>query len=160
MDVGGGASKLIDLLVAKGYEKVTVFDISSTALERTKERLGGQAGNVRFIEGDITRHEFDDTFDLWHDRAVFHFLTDPVDRGKYVSSVKKSLRKNGHIIIASFSLEGPPKCSGLDVVRYNPEALQSELGDGFELVETFDETHVTPLGGCQKFVYCHFIKRI
>lgn len=157
IDIGGGASTLVDDLSAKGFSDLTVLDISGQALEASKTRLGKKAQNVRWIEGDITDVTFPKaSFALWHDRAVFHFLTDPADRIKYLRNLQEFIRARGHIIIAAFSPDGPPQCSGLDVTRYSPALLQATLGSRFELLDHLPEEHTTPGGNTQKFIYCHF----
>ena len=159
IDIGGGTSKLASLLVAQGYKKVTVLDIAALPIEQAKSRLGAQADKITWIEADVTNCNFAEKYDIWHDRAVFHFLTDIQDRKRYVDAVQQSLKAGGHLIIATFGLKGPRKCSGLHVVRYSPETLQNELGKNFDLVETFIEVHSTPSKVQQKFIYCHFTKR-
>ena len=160
IDVGGGASRLVDDLVAEGYTDLTVFDLSSTALAVARQRLGKHANIVHWIEGDITRTKFPmNRFDIWHDRAVFHFLTDPADRHAYVERVLSSVRPGGHVIVATFAEDGPEKCSGLPVMRYQPEALHAIFGDTFQLVEHEKEAHHTPFGTVQQFVYCYCRKR-
>jgi SAM-dependent methyltransferase len=156
IDVGGGNSTLVDDLLENGYVDVSVLDISGKAIAGSKERLGRKAEDVTWIEADITSAELPkDHYDVWHDRAVFHFLTDPEDRRKYVELVMRSLKPGGHIIVASFGLEGPEKCSGLDVVRYSPDSMHDEFGDAFRLVKSVGETHNTPFGTTQEFVYCY-----
>ena len=156
IDVGGGASTLVDDLLSNGYSEVTVLDISGAALQRSKDRLGQRAGSVTWVEADITQANLpEDYFDLWHDRAVFHFLTDDTDRAAYVQTVQRCVKTGGHIIVASFGPGGPEKCSGLNVVRYNPESMHDEFGDDFELVDSTTETHHTPFGTDQEFVYCY-----
>ena len=160
IDVGGGASRLVDDLVAEGYTDLTVFDLSSTALAVARQRLGKHADIVHWIEGDITRTKFPmNRFDIWHDRAVFHFLTDPADRHAYVERVLSSVRPGGHVIVATFAEDGPEKCSGLPVMRYQPETLHAVFGDTFQLVEHKKEAHHTPFGTVQQFVYCYCRKR-
>lgn len=160
IDVGGGTSRLVDDLVAEGYTDLTVFDLSSTALAVARQRLGKHADIVHWIEGDITRTKFPmNRFDIWHDRAVFHFLTDPADRHAYVERVLSSVRPGGHVIVATFAEDGPEKCSGLPVMRYQPEALHAVFGDTFQLVEHEKEAHHTPFGTVQQFVYCYCRKR-
>jgi len=160
IDVGGGASKLVDELVAKSYSDLTVLDLSSSALAVTKQRLGKNAEAIHWIVGDITCTALPShRFDIWHDRAVFHFLSDPADRQSYVAQVTHSLRPGGHVLIATFGQDGPEKCSGLPVVRYTPETLHAELGDNFMLRGHEDEAHITPSGSVQQFVYCYFQKR-
>jgi ubiquinone/menaquinone biosynthesis C-methylase UbiE len=156
IDVGGGASTLVDDLLSNGYSEITVLDISGAALQRSKDRLGQRAESVTWVEADITRANLpEDYYDLWHDRAVFHFLTDEMDRAAYVRTVQRSVKTGGHIIVASFGLGGPEKCSGLNVVRYSPESMHHEFGDDFELVNSTTETHHTPFGTDQEFVYCY-----
>ena len=156
IDVGGGASRLVDDLVAEGYTDLTVLDLSSAALAVAKQRLGKHADAVHWMEGDITRTELPiHRFDIWHDRAVFHFLTEPADRHAYVERVMRSVRPGGHVIIATFAEDGPEKCSGLPVMRYQPETLHAEFGDAFLLVKHEKEAHHTPFGTVQQFVYCY-----
>ncbi len=156
IDVGGGNSTLVDDLLEAGYIDVSVLDISSKAIADSKGRLGTRANDVNWIVADITTVELpQDHFHVWHDRAVFHFLTDAQDRRKYVEIVKRSLKVGGHIIVASFSLEGPKKCSGLDIVQYSPETMHDEFGNSFDLIESVLETHNTPFGTTQDFVYCY-----
>ena len=157
VDVGGGSSTLVDDLLAKGYTHLTVLDISRQALKVSKDRLGSLADKVTWIEAGITHVSYPpQSFDVWHDRAVFHFLTDPADRKKYIETLKKALTPEGFLIMAAFSLEGPLKCSGLEVVRYSPETLSRELGDGFSLLKTSQERHQTPFNTFQNFTYCLF----
>lgn len=156
IDVGGGASSLVDHLVERGFSSVTVLDISAAALNAVKTRLGDRAGSVRWLAGDITRLRPQGPFRLWHDRAVFHFLTEPPDRKAYVAALLEAVPAGGHAIIATFAEDGPERCSNLTVCRYSPQRLANELGSGFSLVESLRETHVTPGQGEQKFVYCCF----
>jgi len=197
LDVGGGASVLVDDLLNAGYRKLSVLDISASALHAAQSRLGAAASRVNWIVADITRLElpngrarFPDprcalpnpppasekllaghpgegtndslrkflvnaSVDVWHDRAVFHFLTDPLDRQRYVQAVLHAVKPGGHVIIATFAEDGPLKCSGLDIVRYRPETLHQEFGSGFELVKSEKELHHTPTGAEQNFVYCY-----
>jgi len=156
IDVGGGASTLVDDLLAAGYRHVTVLDISGTALELARQRLGARAAQVVWIEADITQADLPArAYDVWHDRAVFHFLTQAADRERYVQAVRQAVRPGGHVIVATFAADGPERCSGLDVRRYSPQALCDEFGAGFELVNSSPETHHTPSGGEQKFTYCY-----
>ncbi len=156
IDVGGGASVLVDKLLDKGFKDLTVLDISAGAMDYAKERLGTRAENVHWIEADVTEFEPSDQYDLWHDRAVFHFLTDTGDRKKYVKCVRRALRPGGHLIISTFAMEGPPQCSGLDIERYSPDKLKNELGGSFELIRHVHEVHQTPWNKEQKFMYCCF----
>lgn len=156
IDVGGGASKLIDELIADSYSELTVLDLSGTALEAAKKRLGDRASAVEWIEGDVTRLHFPSfEYDVWHDRAVFHFLTSPHDRDAYVSAVLKAVKPGGHVIVATFAEDGPDHCSGLPVMRYSAEQLHSEFGASFALVAHEEEEHATPRGVVQQFVYCY-----
>ena len=156
IDVGGGASTLVDDLAAEGFSDLTVLDLSGAALTVARQRLGKRADAVHWTEGDITRAEFSvHRFDIWHDRAVFHFLTDPADRQAYVERVMRSVRPGGHVIVATFAEDGPEKCSGLPVMRYQPESLHAEFGDAFLLVAHEKEVHHTPFGTDQQFVYCY-----
>ncbi len=159
IDVGGGTSKLSEHLLQQGYKELTVLDISSNSIKKAKAQFGEKSSRINWIEGDVTSYGFKEQYDVWHDRAVFHFLTKIEDRKGYVNSLNQALKLNGHLIIATFSLEAPPKCSGLSVVRYSPETLQNELGDNFNLVETLVEDHATPSGVKQNFIFCRFMKR-
>ena len=160
IDVGGGAATLVDDLAAEGYTDLTVLDLSSAALAVAKQRLWKYADARHWMEGDITSVELPaQRFDIWHDRAVFHFLTDPADRRAYVERLMHAVRPGGHVIIATFAEDGPEKCSGLPVMRYQPETLRAELGDAFLLVEHEKAAHHTPLGAVQQFVYCRYSKK-
>ena len=159
IDVGGGTSLLTKCLLDHGYRKLTVLDISGNSIEKAKSHLGTKSNRVAWIEADITKYSFNDQFDVWHDRAVFHFLTKIEDRKSYVNSLNLSLKRTGHLILATFSPDGPPKCSGLPIVRYSPESLQNELGGNFHLAESFKEIHLTPSGLSQSFVYCRFVRQ-
>lgn len=156
IDVGGGTSMLVDHLLKAGYRDITVLDIARTAILQAQTRLGDRSQQVIWVEGDITSYSPVQTFDIWHDRAVFHFLTCEHDRLCYLETLHKALKPSGQAIIATFSDSGPDQCSGLDVVRYSPEALQQALGNQLQLIETFTEEHRTPDGGLQQFVYCRF----
>jgi ubiquinone/menaquinone biosynthesis C-methylase UbiE len=157
IDVGGGASTLVDDLLGQGYEQITILDLSSAALSATRSRLGAAASKVKWIEDDIKTVELPPAyFDIWHDRAVFHFLTKADDRQQYMNNMQRSVKGDGHVIIATFSLEAPPICSGLEVQRYTPELLQNELGESFELQEHTSELHLTPGGVEHMYLYCHF----
>jgi len=159
IDVGGGASTLVDHLCDEGYSQVSVLDISAKALAHAKNRLGNKARDVEWYEQDIIHFQPPHPFTLWHDRAVFHFLTDKSDREHYVNVLKRVVKKNGHIIIAAFAIGGPTKCSGLDIVQYNAEKLMHELGEDFELVEEKNETHETPAAKQQMFNYFRLIRK-
>ena len=159
IDVGGGASTLVDHLLGDGYSQLSVLEISMTALAKIKKRLGRKAEAVTFMDGDVTQVTLPaNHYDLWHDRAVFHFLIEADDRRKYVEVLTHALKPGGHLIMATFALDGPPRCSGLDVVRYSPESLSAELGLKFRPVRSITETHHTPFATEQKFIYCLFQK--
>jgi ubiquinone/menaquinone biosynthesis C-methylase UbiE len=161
IDVGGGSSTLADDLLDHGYADVSVLDISAAALLKSKARLGSRADKIEWIEADITKITLPENhYDVWHDRAVFHFLTDAEDRRKYVELVMRSLKPGGHIIVASFGENGPQKCSGLDVVRYTPETMHDEFGGAFRLVKSLNEMHETPFGTTQEFIYCYCRKLV
>lgn len=156
IDVGGGASTLVDDLVEEGYTDLTVLDLSGAALNAARQRLGEKASQVRWIEDDITQVQLPaDRYDIWHDRAVFHFLTDPADRAAYVRTVLRSVKQGGHVIVAAFAEDGPLQCSGLPVVRYRAGELHNQFGDAFILLEHSTEEHLTPFGTVQPFVYCY-----
>jgi 2-polyprenyl-3-methyl-5-hydroxy-6-metoxy-1,4-benzoquinol methylase len=155
IDVGAGESTLVDDLVSRGYREITVLDVSKTAIEATKQRLGRSAEYVRWMLGDITQVSLrPQSFDVWHDRAVFHFLTELTQREAYVRSVLNAVRPGGYVIVSTFGPEGPTKCSGLDVMRYDAEALHREFGKRFRIEESSKEIHRTPWGAAQQFVYC------
>ena len=159
IDVGGGTSMLSEHLLDQGYKKLAVLDISGNSIEKAKSQLGEKSSEINWIEADATKYSFKEQYDIWHDRAVFHFLTKAEDRKGYINSLSQALKLNGHLIIATFGLDAPPKCSGLSVVRYSPETLHNELGDNFILAEALVEDHVTPSGVKQNFIFCRFIKR-
>jgi SAM-dependent methyltransferase len=157
IDVGGGASMLVDDLLHEGYSNLSVLDLSTAALAKAKERTGGNASGVTWIEADITQATLpENAYDVWHDRAVFHFLTDPEERQAYVQAVLRSVNPGGHVIVATFAEDGPTKCSGLPVQRYRAETLHAEFGASFMLIQHEAEAHQTPFGTVQQFVYCHF----
>jgi SAM-dependent methyltransferase len=156
IDIGGGASTLVDDLLDDGFQAITVLDISATALQAARQRLGARANTVTWLAADITELTWPaQTYAVWHDRAVFHFLTDPMARQRYIESVRQAVRPGGHVIVATFAPDGPTRCSGLDVIRYSPEGLHSEFGHDFELIDSVRETHHTPAGTEQKFMYCY-----
>jgi len=156
IDVGGGASTLVDDLIRGGYSNVTVLDLSAAAIAAAKKRLGAQADQVAWVEADVTEVSLPvHGYDLWHDRAVFHFLTSQQERSAYVSAVLRSVRPGGHVIVATFSEAGPTQCSGLPVMRYSAGTLHAEFGDPFVLLRHEKEKHRTPTGNVQEFVYCY-----
>lgn len=155
IDVGGGASTLVDDLLDDGYSSITVLDLSAAALAAAKQRLGPRADRVTWIEADITAASLPvHAFDVWHDRAVFHFLTEPAQRAAYLRTLLGALKPGGHVVIATFAEDGPTRCSGLPVVRYSADQLHAELGPEFELLAQEREQHRTPSGSMQNFVYC------
>ena len=155
VDVGGGESTLVDDLLHRHYLDLSVLDISAAAIDFTKRRLGVKAQQVNWLVGDITRYNFGDKkFDLWHDRAVFHFLTDPAARQAYVDLVRGSVKPGGYVLMATFGPNGPLQCSGLDVVRYDDAKLHHEFGEGFHLLGSELSDHHTPMGTDQQFLYC------
>lgn len=158
IDIGGGASVLVDQLSEEGFSNVAVLDISENALHNAKERLGDASKNIKWFEADITQFVAPCPFSLWHDRAVFHFLTKQRDRKNYIRALKHALRPGGHFIIAAFSIGGPEKCSGLKIVQYDAGKLIAELGEDFQLQEERNETHMTPNHKKQQFTYFHFIR--
>jgi len=156
IDVGGGESTLVDDLLARGFQNVTVLDVSQVAIDATKHRLGQVADRVHWLTADITQVQLHPAvYDVWHDRAVFHFLTAPEQRATYVRHAGRSVKAGGHVIVSTFGPEGPTKCSGLDVVRYDAESLHEEFGTRFRLVESSKELHETPFGTTQQFLYCY-----
>lgn len=160
IDVGGGASTLVDDLLARGYRRLSVLDLSAAALVTAQRRLGASASQVHWIEADITQVELPrHGYDVWHDRAVFHFLTSAAQRAAYVERVLHAVKPSGHVIIATFAEDGPLQCSGLPVVRYSAEALHEEFGAPFTLLQHEKEAHRTPFGTIQQFVYCFCRKR-
>jgi ubiquinone/menaquinone biosynthesis C-methylase UbiE len=156
IDVGGGASTLVDDLLVTGFQSLTVLDISATALQQARQRLGTRADTVTWIEADITQTSLPHhSYALWHDRAVFHFLTQPTDRQRYIDTLRQAIRPGGHVIVATFAPDGPQQCSGLDVLRYGPDSLYRAFGHGFDLIDSVNETHHTPWGAEQQFMYCY-----
>lgn len=154
IDIGAGASTLVDGLLASGYQNLTVLDLSPAALTQAQERIGAAAARVEWRVADILTVALSTaSFDLWHDRAVFHFLVDPADRARYLAQVRAAVRPGGHVLVATFAEDGPLRCSGLPVVRYSPAALQAEFGAGFQLVERHREVHRTPAGAEQAFTF-------
>jgi SAM-dependent methyltransferase len=155
IDVGGGASTLVDALLSLGYSRVTVSDIAAAGLRHAQARLGAAAGSAAWRCADVLEDPFPSAaFDVWHDRAVFHFLTSPADRVRYVAQVARAVRPNGHVIIGTFADDGPQRCSGLQVARYSAAELHAEFGPRFELIDKIREEHVTPSGSRQSFQYC------
>lgn len=156
IDVGGGASNLVDVLLAQGWRDLTVLDIAAPALDAAKARLGPLAGKVQWVSADITDWNPDRKFDLWHDRAVFHFLLEAKQRDAYQRALRQGTKKGSRVIIATFALDGPERCSGLSVMRYDAKGLVGQLGDNFQLLKDWREEHVTPWGDGQLFTWCVF----
>ena len=156
LDVGGGTSRVVDFLLERGYRDLTVLDVSQEALRTTRQRIGADRDEVQWLQQDIMEFDPSRQWHLWHDRAVFHFLTDPEQRTQYREALARAIPSGGHVIIATFALTGPERCSGQFVMRYDAEALQAEFGDRYELVETRSEQHETPSGSSQDFAYCLF----
>ncbi len=160
IDIGGGQSTLVDDLLARGFHNLTILDISEAALEVTKQRLGEKARHIRWIAGDVTQIELPaHTYDIWHDRAAFHFLTSEMQRAAYVQQAIRAIRPGGHLILGTFAVNGPSRCNGLEVIRYSAESLAQELGEHFRLVERAEEMHHTPNGVTQPFTYARFQAR-
>ncbi len=157
VDIGGGDSTLVDALLARGFRQVTVLDVAAAALERARARLGPAADSVTWRVADVTSAELPPAaYDLWHDRAVFHFLVDAEERRQYVNAAANALRTGGTLIISTFALDGPTRCSGLDVQRYDADGLAQEFGARFELVKQLPHLHHTPSGGEQRFTFAVF----
>ena len=157
IDVGAGASTLLDHLLERGYADVTVMDLSDSALRISRERLGSAADGVQWIAADLLEHPWPAArWDIWHDRAVFHFLTAAEDRARYLEHLRRALKMDGQVILATFAEDGPDRCSGLPVARYDAAGLARELGEGFELLDARRELHLAPGGSRQSFVYTRF----
>jgi 2-polyprenyl-3-methyl-5-hydroxy-6-metoxy-1,4-benzoquinol methylase len=156
IDVGGGESTLADDLVSRGYQNVTVLDISETAVNVSKQRVGEAANHVHWLVADVLATELEPrAYDVWHDRAVFHFLTTMEQRLAYVHNAARSVKRGGHVIVSTFGPEGPRKCSGLEVMRYDADSLHDQFGARFRLLESSQELHETPQGATQQFLYCY-----
>ena len=156
IDIGGGASTLADHLLSNGYHAITVLDVAATALEQAKHRLGHAAAGINWLVADVVAWHPSTQYSLWHDRAVFHFLTNPDDRRAYLTTLRQALLPGGTVVLATFALDGPESCSGLPVQRFSPETIASELGTEFTLLQTTYEDHITPAGTLQRFIYCRF----
>ncbi|CAM3640225.1 class I SAM-dependent methyltransferase [Roseateles saccharophilus] len=156
IDVGGGEATLVDDLLGAGYSDVTVLDISARALEVCRARLAGRAAQAKWLAADVLVHDFAPrSVDVWHDRAVFHFLTEPAQRQRYVAQVLRALKPGGYAIVGTFGPQGPTQCSGLPVARYSSESLHDEFGNPFQLIDHSTSLHTTPWGATQQFVYCY-----
>jgi SAM-dependent methyltransferase len=158
IDIGGGDSKLVDFLLGEGFEDITVLDVSAKALEKAKQRLGDLAGKVKWIVSDITEFDPPTTFDLWHDRATFHFLTNKEQITRYMNTARKAVK--GYLTIGTFSDNGPKKCSGLDIKQYNEQTLTAELQNGFDKIRCITEDHITPFNTTQNFLFCSFKRHL
>jgi SAM-dependent methyltransferase len=159
IDVGGGASTLVDHLLDDGFTDITVLDVAGKALEQSQERLGVRASQVEWVVSDVTTFRPSRTWQLWHDRAALHFLVDEQDRARYVDVLKRALQPGGHAVLATFGPEGPLKCSGLEIRRYSIDLVEELLGPGFELQSQVIENHVTPMGSNQQFLYSCWTRR-
>ncbi|MCF6130153.1 class I SAM-dependent methyltransferase [Flavobacterium sp. AS60] len=159
IDIGGGDSYLIDALLDLGYTNLTLLDISAGAIERIKKRLGDKATQVTFIVSDVLDFKPDTTYDFWHDRASFHFLTEPIQIAEYAAIVASAVAKNGNLVIGTFSVNGPMKCSGLDITQYDEAKLKAVFEKDFDLIESFTEDHKTPFNTTQNFIFCNFKKK-
>ncbi|HEX5458591.1 MAG TPA: class I SAM-dependent methyltransferase [Steroidobacteraceae bacterium] len=159
IDVGSGASSLVDQLLAAGYGDLTVLDISASVLEKLRSRLGSAASTVALLHQDVTAFQPARQYAVWHDRAVFHFLTQREDRGRYVAALRRGVQPGGHVLMATFGPSGPERCSGLPTVRYDTTTLSAELGADFTLVDSFLVVHRTPWNSDQQFLYCRFNRR-
>ncbi len=158
IDIGGGDSLLADHLLALGYTNITVLDISSAAIERAKLRMGKQATLVNWVVSDMLVFKESKKFEIWHDRAAFHFLTDPQDQQLYLDNVNKNLKENGYLIISTFALDGPEKCSNLPVQQFSEISLCNKFGPYFKKLNCFTKEHLTPFRTLQQFLYCTFQK--
>lgn len=157
IDIGGGDSNLVDFLLEEGYENITVLDISAKALEKAKERLGNKAENVKWVVTDITEFQPDETYDIWHDRAAFHFLTTSEQISKYVEITEKAVSE--YMILGTFSKNGPLKCSGLDIKQYDEDSITTQFKESFEKIDCKLEDHTTPFDTVQNFIFCSFKKK-
>ncbi len=156
IDIGCGASTLVGDLLERGFRHVTALDVSAEALRLARERLGERAGSVEWLQGDVTQVALPaQRYDLWHDRATFHFLTEAADRQRYVETVRRAVKPGGHVIIAAFDADGPTRCSGLPAARYGADAVRDAFGGGFRLIDSVREAHRTPAGAEQLFRYFH-----
>lgn len=156
IDIGGGASRLVDILLEEGFKAVTVLDLSEMALAKSKARLGEKGASVQWVVADITTWEPSQDYDVWHDRAALHFLADPKDRAAYAERVSRAVRPGGHVIIGTFAPDGPERCSGLPVIRHDATTLGELLGRSFELIESKRHDHQTPTGAIQRFQFSRF----
>jgi SAM-dependent methyltransferase len=156
IDIGGGASRLVDDLLARKFHRLTVLDLSGAALAAARLRLGKNGAEVQWVVADVTKWEPAEAYDLWHDRAAFHFLTDPADQSAYVDRIKRAVKPRGHVIIGTFAPDGPERCSGLPIVRHDADSLAKILGSDFVLTDTRRHDHATPWGAVQRFQFSTF----
>ncbi len=159
IDIGGGDSHLVDVLLEKGYQNIWILDIAATALEKAKQRLGDRAKQIHWIVADVTEFVPPVQFDFWHDRAAFHFLTDEEGINKYVSIAENGIKKKGYLILGTFSEEGPQKCSGLEIKQYNEASMSARFELAFSRVKCIREEHITPFNTVQDFLFCSFQKK-
>jgi SAM-dependent methyltransferase len=156
IDIGGGASRLVDGLVERSFGRITVLDLSAAALDAAKERLGDRGTSVKWMVADVTTWEPSKTYDLWHDRAAFHFLTDQAEQRAYVDCLKKAVKPGGQVIVGTFALDGPERCSGLPIVRHDAASLSAILGPHFQLIDARRHDHATPWNAVQRFQFSTF----
>ena len=156
IDIGGGASRLVDELLARKFRRLTVLDLSGAALAAARQRLGEHGADVQWVIADVTKWEPTQTYDLWHDRAAFHFLIDQFDQSAYLDRLKKAVKPGGYVIIGTFAPDGPERCSGLPIVRHDAATLAKTLGSGFLLIDTRRHEHATPWGAIQRFQFSTF----
>ena len=159
IDIGGGDSFLVDNLIELGFNDITVLDISAKAIEKAQLRLGDKAKTIKWIVSDAADFKPTEVYDLWHDRAAFHFLTDANEIDNYIATVNANINPEGYLVIATFSEQGPKKCSGIDIKQYSKERMQSRFNDGFELINSFIHDHTTPFNTVQNFLYCSFKRK-
>jgi SAM-dependent methyltransferase len=159
IDIGGGASRLVDSLLLENFGRLTVLDLSGAALDAAKQRLGESAARVKWVIADVTTWQPSQTYDLWHDRAAFHFLTDRADQSAYAERLKRAVKPAGFAIIGTFAPDGPERCSGLPIVRHDAASVAAMLGDEFELIDARRHEHITPWGAVQRFQFATFRRR-
>lgn len=159
IDIGAGASVLADCLLEKGFQSLSLLDVSAAALAQTKKRLKNKANRIEWLVSDVREFSTERQFDCWHDRAAFHFLVNENDRADYKKRLHQYLKPNGHLIIATFAIGGPSQCSGLPIVQYDEAKMKNEMGTKFKLLESLNEVHMTPWKTEQKFTYFHFQKQ-
>jgi len=156
IDVGGGDSFFIDHLIDLGYQDITVLDISKSAIEKVKKRLGNKSEVVKWIVTDVTDFRTDERYDLWHDRAAFHFLTDPTDINKYINTIRSNVKPDGYLVVGTFSEQGPEKCSGIEITQYSEQTMSKLLKGIFKKIKCITIDHKTPFNTIQNFIFCSF----